>query len=82
MAIGDLNGDGAPDLAVANYASDTVSVLLGNGDGSYAAKVDYLTGNDPASVAIGDLNGDDAPDLVVANGPSSTVSVLLGVTRP
>jgi hypothetical protein len=78
MAMGELSGDGHLDLAVANGASNTVSVLLGHGDGTFAAKVDYETGNHPVSVAIGDLNGDSKPDLVVANNVSATISVLLG----
>src|SRR5437867_3249942 len=44
VAIGDLNGDGKPDLAVANHSSLTVSVLLGNGNGSFGAKTDFGTG--------------------------------------
>ena len=67
VAIGDLNGDGRPDLAVANDDSNTVSVLLGNGDGTFGANTDFGTGTRPASVAIGDLNGDGRPDLAVAN---------------
>ena len=80
VAIGDLNGDGKPDLVVANYNSSTVSVLLGNGDGTFGPKTDYGTGSYPQSVAIGDLNGDGKPDLVTANYNynSGTVSVLLG----
>src|SRR5439155_3480396 len=80
VAIGDLNGDGRPDLAVANLGSNSVSVLLGRGDGSFDAQVQYATGNEPLSVAIGDLNGDGRPDLAVANEEpgSNTVSVLLG----
>jgi hypothetical protein len=83
VAIGDLNGDGKPDLAVANYGDDsapgnTVSVLLGNGDGTFGAKTDYGTGTNPTFVAIGDLNGDGKPDLAVANMYGNTVSVLLG----
>src|SRR5206468_6047582 len=76
--IGDLNGDGKPDLAVANAGSATVSVLLGNGDGRFGVKTDHDTGISPRSVAIGDLNGDGRPDLVVATSGSNTVSVLLG----
>src|SRR5438046_10184604 len=57
VAIGDLNGDGRPDLAVANSTSGTVSVLLGNGDDSFGAKTDYGTGGGPNSVATGDRNG-------------------------
>src|SRR6266850_113157 len=67
VAIGDVSGDGKPDLVVANFYSNTVSVLLGNGDGSFGAKVDYGTGGGPRSVAIGDVNGDGMPDLVTAN---------------
>ena len=78
VAIGDLTGDGKPDLVVANTNSNTVSVLLGNGNGSFGPKTDYATGSYPQSVAIGDLNGDGKPDLVTANYYSSTVSVLLG----
>src|SRR5206468_5832743 len=81
VAIGDLNGDGKSDLAVANFAEtygNTVSVLLGNGDGSFGPKSDYGTGSGPYSVASGDLNGDGKPDLAVANERSLTVSVLLG----
>src|SRR5437867_610491 len=81
VAIGDLNGDGKPDLAVANYSSSTVSVLLGNGDGTFGPKSDYRTGFYPQSVAIEDLNGDGRPDLATANLFSNTVSVLLGNGR-
>ena len=80
VAIGDLDGDGKPDLAVANRGSATVSVLRNTGSAgspSFAAKVDYPTGNTPRSVAIGDLDGDGKPDLAVANYDSNNVSVLL-----
>ena len=77
VAIGDLNGDGKPDLATANGDASTVSVLLNRGDGSFRAKRDYATGHGPDSVAIGDLNGDGKPDLATANIEASTVSVLL-----
>jgi len=46
---------------VANYSSETVSVLLGNGDGSFGVKTDFRTGSGPHFVAIGDLNGDGKP---------------------
>jgi len=55
-----------------------VSVLLGNGDGTFAARVEHATGSQPISVAIGDLNGDTHADLVTANLSASTVSMLLG----
>jgi hypothetical protein len=78
VAIGDLNADGKPDLAVANYGSNTVSVLLGNGDGTFGTMTEYGAGNGSISVAIGDLNGDGKPDLATANRGSNTASVLLG----
>ncbi len=78
VAIGDLNGDGKPDLAVANTASDTMSVLLNRGRGRFAASRDYGTGVGPYRLAIGDLNGDGKPDVAVANYGPGTVSVLMG----
>jgi hypothetical protein len=84
VAVGDFNGDGKPDLAVANYGSDTVSVLLGQGDGTFLPAVNYAAGGAPWSVAVGDFNGDGIADLAVANQgtpPSysnGSVSVLLG----
>ncbi|MEI6327492.1 MAG: VCBS repeat-containing protein, partial [Candidatus Roizmanbacteria bacterium] len=77
VAIGDLNGDGKADLAVANQDSATVSVFLNNGNGTFAAKADYVAGTSPRSVAIGDLNGDGKADLVVASQESTTISVFL-----
>src|SRR2546428_593683 len=67
LAVGDLNGDGKPDLAAASYGSDVVSVLFGNGDGTFGARTDFRTGSGPYSVAIGDLDGDGKPDLAVAD---------------
>ncbi len=77
-ATGDLNGDGHPDLVVANANAQSVSVLLGNGVGGFGTKTDYPTGSFPEWVVIGDVNGDGKLDLVVANYSSNTVSVLLG----
>ncbi len=77
IAVGDLNGDNKPDLAVANGGSSNVSVLLGDGTGSFAAPKRFRVGDQPSSVAIGDLNGDGKPDLAVANAGSNNVSVLL-----
>ena len=76
VAVGDFNGDNKPDLAVTNGGSNTVSVLLGSGNGTFAAKIDYATGIGPDGVATGDFNGDQKPDLVVANYSSDTVSIL------
>ena len=84
VAIGNLDGGSVPDLAVVNRDDSDVSVLLGNGDGTFGAKTDYPTGTKPQSVAIANLNGGSTPDLAVATtGPDTSgpdnVSVLLGV---
>jgi trimeric autotransporter adhesin len=76
VAIGDLNGDGAGDLATANPGGHSVSVLLNRGDGSFEPSVTYGLGREPDDVAIADLNGDGKPDVLTAN--PNTVSVLLG----
>ena len=79
VAVADVNGDGKPDLLVANYGSNTVGVLLGNGDGTFQTVVTYGSGDGlPLSIAVADVNGDHKPDVVVANLASDTVGVLLG----
>ena len=83
VAVGDFNGDGKLDLAVANVAAGnvgpgSVSVLLGNGDGTFQTAVDYSVGSNPNFAAVGDFNGDGTLDLVVANTTSNNVSILLG----
>src|SRR3989442_2223522 len=78
VAVGDFNGDGKLDLATANFDSNDVSVLLGNGDGSFQAALTFAAGRGPSFVAVGDFNGDGKLDLVVANFDSGDVSVLLG----
>src|SRR6266536_399404 len=67
VSVGDFNVDGKPDLAVANSGSTNVSVLLGNGNGTFQAAVNYSAGASPSCVAIGDFNRDGKPDLIVAN---------------
>ena len=67
VAVADVNGDGRPDVLVANYFSGTVGVLLGNGDGTFQAPVDYNVGFTPVrSVAVADVDGDGLPDLLVS----------------
>jgi hypothetical protein len=77
VALGDLNGDRKPDVAVANINSGTVSVLLNRGDGRLGSRRDYATGDQPRSVALADLDGDGSLDLAVANFVANNVSVLL-----
>ena len=83
VVIDDLNGDGKPDLAVTNEHSDDISVLLGNGDGTFGTSTNFAAGNTPRFLAVHDLNGNGKPDLVATNSDdnSSTndsVAVLLG----
>ncbi len=85
VVIGDLNGDGSPDLAETcsgSVSGGTVSMLLGNGDGTFGPSIEYPAGIEPMSVAVGDLNEDSRLDLAVANSYfndyDGRVSVLLG----
>ena len=79
LALADVNGDGIPDLIVANDTGSSISVLPGNGDGTFGAHTDYATGANsfPHWVAVGDFNGDHAPDIAVANEGANTVGVFL-----
>ncbi len=78
LAEGDFNGDGILDLAVANYGGGTVSILIGNGDGTYQTQTTYSVNSAPFGIAVGDVNGDGKLDLVVGHDGSSSINVLLG----
>jgi sugar lactone lactonase YvrE len=78
VATADFNGDGFVDLVVQNYGSANISVLLGNGDGTFQPQVTYAVGDLPERVLTADVNGDGIPDLVVANTGGSSISILLG----
>jgi hypothetical protein len=94
IAVRDVNGDGKPDIVVANQCvgygncsnGGGVGVLLGNGDGTFQKAVGYDSDGIAESVAVADVNGDGKPDIVVANycvsgcadGTNSTVGILLG----
>src|ERR1043166_5302983 len=67
VAVGDFNGDGKQDLAVANYFADKVSILLGDGTGNLSAPASFSAGTSPLSVAAGDFNGDGKQDLAVTD---------------
>jgi hypothetical protein len=78
IAVGDFNGDGKLDLVITNLNSDSVRILLGNGDGSFSQGNQIHVGHHPTSVAVGDFNGDGKLDLAVTNAADNTVSILLG----
>ena len=81
VAVGDFNNDGNVDLAVTDSANNTVSILLGNGQGGFAAPVSYPTGSNPVALVVEDINRDGIPDLCVVNQGDGTtagsVSVLI-----
>jgi hypothetical protein len=78
IVSGDFNGDGRADLAVANRNAGSVSVLLGNGNGTFLPQQTFAVGAGSYSAATADFNGDGKLDLVVGNLNDNTVSVLLG----
>jgi hypothetical protein len=78
IAAGDFNGDGVLDLVEVNEFGNSVSVLLGHGDGTFAASTAYAVGSTPVGIAVGKVNGDDALDILSLNADGNSVSVLLG----
>jgi gliding motility-associated-like protein len=88
IAIGDLDGDGKADIAVANRTSNTVSIytnaaVTGRIDASsFAPKFDIATNFSPSYVEITDVNGDGRPDLTVANNLSNNVSIFENHATP
>jgi protocatechuate 3,4-dioxygenase beta subunit len=80
VAVGDFNGDGKADIVVpgGRLGPATVTVALGNGDGTFQTPGNYVVGQGPTAVAVGDFNGDGIADLAVTNSVSNNVSILLG----
>ncbi len=80
VAVGDFNGDGNQDLAIANEGDNNITVVLGNGAGGFTpdAGSPFTTGSQPVSIAVGDFNGDGIQDLVAANQVGNSITVLLG----
>jgi len=77
IITGDLDGDGKVDVATANYSDNTVSVLLGKGDGTFSTHTEFTTGASAQGIAVADFNGDGKLDLVTANASGNSISVLL-----
>ena len=77
IAVGDFNGDGKPDLAVANDGS-TISTLLNNGNGTFATAVTFASGASPHSIAAADLNNDGKLDLVTPNYLGANTTIYTG----
>jgi archaellum component FlaF (FlaF/FlaG flagellin family) len=81
VAIGDMNGDGIPDIVAAtlskNAESGLVDVLLGNGDGTFKSAISYPSGKFPEAIAIADFNGDNLPDVTVSDQIGDVEIVLL-----
>ena len=80
VALGNFGGDVNMDIAVTDSANNSVKILRGNGDGTFAAPVSYPTGNAPVALLVKDFNADGMPDLAVVNQTDGTVSILFGQT--
>lgn len=74
----DFNNDTKLDLAVANYGSNNISILLGTGFGTFGTTTNFTVGTQPISITSSDFNSDGKADLAVANWGSNNVSILLG----
>lgn len=78
VAIGDVNGDGFPDIAASNSESQNVTILLGSDKGDFGTPYQIPAGREPKGIAIGDLNGDGKAEIVVANARDNNLTLSFG----
>jgi hypothetical protein len=81
VVVADFNNDGNPDLALPDYTSQQISILLGNGNGTFRVITPFSTSSGAAALAVGDFNGDGNPDLAVTEygfGGPGTLAIYLG----
>jgi hypothetical protein len=76
VAVADINGDGIPDIITANAGDNTISVLFGNGNGTFKPATTIAVGADPVSLAIGDISGNGSNDIVTANAVDQSLTLL------
>ncbi|MDV3002734.1 MAG: hypothetical protein N5P05_004389 (plasmid) [Chroococcopsis gigantea SAG 12.99] len=77
VILKDMNGDSKLDILVTNQFDNTVSLLLGNGDGTFGGEREFLVGSRPRALFVGDFNGDSKLDFITANSWSNDLTISL-----
>ncbi|CAF1186071.1 unnamed protein product [Rotaria sordida] len=80
LAVGNFNNDNNLDIAIANYGTNNIGILLGYGNASFASQQIYTTlpNSNPSSIAVGDFNNDNQLDIIVANNGTGNIGIFLG----